>query len=185
MNTAPSRLPLCLLLLLAFGLVLGCAPADDEERFREIAGSRLLMISVLDPAADLIWDAVRTEMTLEGVFDFEPQNEEEWAVVRNHAVVLAESGNLLMIGSRRRPGTWDAWSRDLIAAGEAAMRAAEAQDSEKLFEIGGEIYRSCAGCHAEYWRPDFVPEEGSAFSDASGGVSASELPDASPTSNEE
>ena len=144
-------------------LVLGCAPVAEETPFREIAGVRLLMNATLDPAADAIWDAVKTEMTLEETVDFEPQNDEEWTVVRNHAITLAESGNLLMIGSRRHPDPeWDGWSRDLIAAGEMAMRAAEAQDAERLFEIGGEIYRSCDGCHAKFWigSGDFLPPEG-------------------------
>ena len=154
-------------LALTISLFAGCAPPEEDTPFREIAGTRLLMISIVDPAADVIWDAVRTEMTLEGTTDFAPENDEEWAVVRNNAVALAESGNLLMIGSRAQDDDdWMAWSRDLIAAGEMAMRAAEAQDAERVFDVGAEIYRACAGCHAKYWMADFAPDDGRALNDA-------------------
>ena len=90
-----------------------------------LEAARLLMTAVLDPTADAIWDAVKTEMTLEGITEFEPQTDEEWAVVRNAAITLAESGNLLMIGSRARDqDDWIAWSRDLIAAGEKILTPA-------------------------------------------------------------
>lgn len=150
------------LAIVSFALV-SCA----EAPFRETVGTRLLMTSVLDPTADVIWDAVKTEMTLEGTTEFEPQNDEEWNAVRNAAVTLAESGNLLMIGSRVRDrDDWFAWSRDLIAAGEMAMRAAEAQDPEKLFDVGAEIYRACDGCHTQYWIGQFAPDDGRAVVEA-------------------
>lgn len=148
-------LSICLLIL---PVALGCTsqPEEQPSPFRPIAGSRLLMVSMIDPAADLIWDSVHTIMDENGIVEVVPETDEEWTLVRNAAVTLAESGNLLMMGRRARDmDLWRRWSQDLIDAGEAAMQAAEAQDAEAIFDLGEDIYRSCTGCHAQYWVEDF------------------------------
>lgn len=137
---------------------LSCARAPEPTPFRPIAGSRLLMVSLLDPAADVLWDAVRIEMTLEGTTEFEPQTDEEWTAVRNAAVLLAESGNLLMMERRAvDQGDWIGWSQALVDAGEAAMQAADARDPDAIFEAGGAVYATCAGCHEKYWPTSVNP----------------------------
>ena len=145
-----------LLSLAGLLLLLGCNSRPEPPPYRPIAGVRLLMLSVLDPAADVLWDSVGTIMTLEGTEEIRPESEEEWTVVRNSAVVLAESGNLLMMGRRAvDQGDWMLWSQDLVDAGEAAMKAASDQDVEAVFAIGEQVYVACAGCHAQYWKEDF------------------------------
>ncbi len=156
-----TRLPIVLLVLLA---ALGCSPPAEgpSSPFRPIAGSRLLMVSMLDPAADLIWDSVHTIVDENGVQEIVPETDEEWTLVRNAAITLAESGNLLMMEPRAVDmDLWRRWSLDLVDAGEAAMQAAEAQDAEAIFDVGADIYRSCSGCHAQYWVADFQPGEAS------------------------
>ena len=61
-----------------------------------------LMIAMVDPAADILWDAVGTIITIEGVDEWYPETDEEWAEVQSAAIVLMESGNLLMMGDRAR-----------------------------------------------------------------------------------
>ena len=91
---------LCSLLAGGSFVLAGCAKPPEPPPYRAVAGTRLLMMSLLDPAADTQWDAVRIEMTLEGTTEVQPQTDEEWAGVRNAAVLLAESGNLLMMERR-------------------------------------------------------------------------------------
>jgi hypothetical protein len=80
-----------------------------------------------------------------------PKTDEEWAVVRNGAYQLAESGNLLMIGSRAKDaGEWMRQSQALIDVGIRAIQAAEAKDKDRVFEVGGEIYMVCSSCHEKY-----------------------------------
>jgi cytochrome c551/c552 len=43
-----------------------------------------------------------------------------------------------------------------------AMEAAEAEDSEALFEIGGHIYNVCVACHQVYAREDEATGEAQA-----------------------
>ncbi len=153
----PGRLALGLLMCVP--LLLACAGAESgsasEPPFREVVGEKALMVSVIDPAADVVWGSVGTIMTLEGTEERAPSTEEEWAQVRNAAVVIAEAGNLLMIGRRARDqGDWIGWSLDLIDEGEKAMRAAEARDPQAVFDAGAEIYAVCSGCHENYWPSD-------------------------------
>jgi hypothetical protein len=153
MNRIPRRIRLTLAGLVLAGLPLACSPAGPpgEGHFRPVVGEKALMVSMIDPAADVVWDAVQTIVTAEGVEEIQPRTDEEWDVARNAAVTVAESGNLLMIGRRARDqGDWIAWSLDMVDAGAAAMRAAEARDPQALFDAGGEIYRACSGCHAAY-----------------------------------
>ncbi len=66
-------------------------------------------------------------------------------------MLLAESGNLLMMPPRAQAGPeWMQAARALVDTSEAAMRAADARDREKLYEIGGDINDACMSCHYHY-----------------------------------
>lgn len=113
------------------------------------------MVSVVDPAADAVWDSVGAIASEQGVEEWQPRSDEEWAAVRNGAVVLMESGNLLMMEGRARDdGLWMQLSRGLIDAGAAALRAAEARDPSAVFAVGETVYLACDRCHGAYWIGD-------------------------------
>ncbi|HUP93734.1 MAG TPA: hypothetical protein VM164_02415, partial [Burkholderiales bacterium] len=38
----------------------------------------------------------------------------------------------------------------LVTTAEKAIKAAEAKNKDAVFEIGGEIYVACRGCHDRY-----------------------------------
>ncbi|MDX1495783.1 MAG: hypothetical protein R3253_17060, partial [Longimicrobiales bacterium] len=38
----------------------------------------------------------------------------------------------------------------LVEIGERALRAAEAQDEQAVFDLGAEMYYVCSNCHARY-----------------------------------
>lgn len=119
--------------------------------FKPVADTKLLMQSVVDPTADEIWDAVRTIITKDGTQEIRPKTAEEWLAVRNHAVALAESGNLLMMVPRAKDGgEWMQRSRELVETSERAIRAAEARNADELFTVGGDIYQACSNCHQKY-----------------------------------
>jgi hypothetical protein len=119
--------------------------------FKPVVDTKLLMQSVVDPNADLIWDAVKTIDTLSGSEDIRPKTEEQWAAVRNSAVIVAESGNLMMLVPRAKDGgEWMKRAQEMIDTGERAIRAAEARNAEQLFTAGGDIYDACSNCHRQY-----------------------------------
>jgi hypothetical protein len=71
--------------------------------------------------------------------------------VEQAAVVLAESGNLLLLPGRAQPGgAWIEFSTAMSFAGERLLAAAESQDADAVFELGAELYDSCLGCHQRY-----------------------------------
>jgi hypothetical protein len=106
---------------------------------------------VVDPAADAIWDSVKTIITESGTKEIAPHTDEEWAAVRNGAATLAESGNLLIIEGRARDrNEWLAAVRRLTDAADGALKAAESKNADAVFAAGGRIYDACAACHRRY-----------------------------------
>ena len=137
----------------ATGLLLcaGCSGGAEAPPFKPVADNALLMESVIDPAADVIWGSVGTIITAEGEQHIRPQNDEEWMKVRNAALTVAESGNLLMMVPRAKDGDeWMRLSQAMIDTATAAMRAAEAKSTDGVFDTGAEIYAVCTNCHVKY-----------------------------------
>lgn len=123
--------------------------------FRTDNTVRVLMANMLDPAADLLWDAVGTVLDETGETYWEPETEEDWLQVKLGAMALAESANLLMMEDRARDQ--DQWIRLSAAMADAAMlafAAAEAQDPQRIFDLGEVVYETCNNCHSLYWVDD-------------------------------
>lgn len=140
-----------------FGLASACAsdpapapPVSKGPAYRAVADVRDTMNAILDPATDVIWASAGTIITAEGERDLSPTTDEGWEDVRRQALVVSESGNLLMVPGRSEGPAWDAFAAALIVAGEHAAEAAAAQDRDALFDAGGEMYVVCRGCHAQY-----------------------------------
>jgi hypothetical protein len=133
------------------GVMSSACGGPTPPPFKPVADNKLLMQAVVDPNADLIWDAVKIIETKEGTQDIRPKTDAEWAAIRNAAVTLAESGNLMMMAPRAKDGgEWMQRAQEMITASEEAMRAAEAKNAETLFTVGGDIYDSCSNCHRKY-----------------------------------
>ena len=140
-----------MLVFVAGVAVAGCGGAPAPPPFRVVADNKLLMQSVIDPSADFVWDSVKTIITKDKTEEIRPHTNEEWLAVRNAAVALTESGNLLMMAPRAKDGgDWMKLSQELINTGEAAIRAADAKNADRLFTVGGDIYEACSNCHRQY-----------------------------------
>jgi hypothetical protein len=156
------------------------APGADAPPYEPAATIKDLMQSIVDPGADLVWNAVTTVQTATGTIDKKPQNDEDWLKVRHGAVGLSEAANLLMMPGRHvaRPGeksdtpgvelepsemevlinkdrsAFLQRAKALHEAGLAAVAAADAKDAQKLFEVGEQIEMACENCHSHYWYPN-------------------------------
>jgi len=143
-------------ILLAAALQFGCgaAPkpaAPPASAVRPVLSLKQLMEWVIDPAADAVWDSVKTIITEQGTKEIAPQTQEQWDAVRNGAATLVESSNLLAMETRARDqGEWIAAARRLAGTAEKALRAAESKNAEGVFAAGGEIYNACSACHRQY-----------------------------------
>lgn len=174
-----------LALLLAFGLALaGCSrqPEAPATPFKPTASIQELMKALVDPAADGIWESFSTTVTKEGIEEKRPQTDEEWAVVRHHAITLIEASNLLLIEGRKvaHPGQKldDEGTPGLLTAPEieqgiakdragfiaaaqvlhdTGVKVLAAIDTKKpaaVVEAGGYIEAACEQCHAKFWYPN-------------------------------
>lgn len=139
--------------LMGVVLIVACeTPSTAPPPFVPVGDVQQLMEMVIDPAADIVWESVGTIVTFDGTEEIFPRSDEEWSTVRNSAMVLAESGNLLMVGDRAKgEGPWMIMSQALVEAGMVALEAAEAKDPEAVFAVGEQIYNACETCHVLYW----------------------------------
>ncbi|WP_343732017.1 hypothetical protein [Duganella sp.] len=161
-------------------LLAACSqPAPSE--FRPDASIQELMASVVDPAADALWEAVSSETTAQGVVEHQPRTDAEWLAVRHHAVTLAEAANLLLIEGRKVSHTnqledahvagiltaaevqkkidadrqlFAERAHDLQLAAREALAAIDARHPQRLLVAGEKIDAACERCHITYWYPN-------------------------------
>lgn len=50
--------------------------------------------------------------------------------------------------------SWNLRAKGLHDASLATLRAVQAHDADKVFELGEQIERACESCHAQYWYPN-------------------------------
>lgn len=137
-----------------------------------------LMDSTVDPAADGVWDAVGTVVNAQGTNRHQPRSEEEWHAVRQHAVTLVESMNLVLLAGRHAapagakaglgeltPEQIDAaiaqnrpeFEQYATATREVALnllQAVDHKDTAKVIELGGILDERCESCHLRFWYPN-------------------------------
>lgn len=162
-------------------LLLAACTAEQPTQFRPDASIQEVMASVVDPAADAIWEAVSSETTAQGVIEHQPRTDAEWLAVRHHAVTLAEAANLLLIEGRvvshtnkledaHVPGILTApevqkkinadrqlfatRAHDLQLAAREALAAIDAKHPQRLLAAGEKIDAACERCHMTYWYPN-------------------------------
>jgi hypothetical protein len=106
---------------------------------------------VIDPAADVIWDSVKTIITEKGTEEIYPKTDEQWEAIRNASASLIESGNLLKLRNKKASDQeWITYADRLSKNAELALKAANDRNKEALFDVGGSIYNSCKACHEKY-----------------------------------
>lgn len=155
------------------------APSASASHFKPSATLQEIMLSVVDPNVDPIWNSISTSVSAEGTIEKRPETEEEWTTLRNHAVSLREISNLLVIEGRDVAHShantssheselqaqaiqaliaaqWPEFIQRAHALHDAANLAVEAIDAknvDRLEEVGGIIEHACEGCHSQFWYP--------------------------------
>ena len=128
------------LVFLAAGAIVAQAPA-----FQPVGSVSQVMISITYPTSDAIFYVERNP----------PKTEKDWNDLQAQALILAESGNLLMMGRRARDqGDWIKESQDLVDVGAAAYKAAQAKDLPALLALNQRLNDACVVCHQQY-RPNY------------------------------
>jgi hypothetical protein len=127
------------LLLTAF--LASTLPAQQPAQVRAVATVMQLHEAMIGPASDAVFNAGAQP----------PKDDKAWGEVLNQAIILAESGNLLMLGSRAKDqGDWMKMSRALVDAGALAVKAAQEKNAAALNDAGDRIESTCESCHQPY-----------------------------------
>jgi hypothetical protein len=173
------------LLLFSLGVVAACrqapapaAPASAAE-FRPTATVQDLMLHMIDPQADILWNSVATVVSDKGIEERQPKTDEEWVAVRHSAIILLEATNLLLIDRpvaksgvksehpgielgpdeidairKKDPEAWIKYAHGLHDTLVPALKAIDAKDPAALTSAGAEIDMACENCHQHYWYPN-------------------------------
>jgi len=154
-------------------------PAAQDGRYRITATIKDIMDSMTDPSADYIWESVATIVTKAGTEERRPRTDEDWKKVRQAAMRLIESMNLLVMDGRKvaKPGeksenpgielspeaiervmAEDRASLITLAHGlhdavGKALAAIDAKNADALSDAGEIIDQACEKCHLKYWYP--------------------------------
>ena len=112
-----------------------------------------LMAHFITPAAEKIWESTGFVITEEGEVSLEPKDNEGWnEVVFGAQVIIESSYSLKRLDRSLGREDWIAFSSLLEPIGRQAVIAAEAKDSEALFQIGADLYQACVACHNVYMK---------------------------------
>ena len=128
-----------LLLVLAVALAAPAVLAAQGHTITAVATVRQLCQGMITTSSDALFNVGREA----------PADDADWLAVQNNAIMLAESGNLLMIGSRACD-TEETMSQALVDAGVAALEAVEARDVDGVLAAGDLIVVACETCHVPY-----------------------------------
>jgi hypothetical protein len=124
--------------------IAGAAMAQAPT-FQRVGSMSQLMVNIIYPTSDALFYIERSP----------PKNDVEWNGIRNQALMLAESGNLLMMPGRARDqGNWIKDSKMLVDVGAAAYKAALAKDMGAILALNDQLNEACVVCHKEY-RPNY------------------------------
>jgi hypothetical protein len=127
--------------LMFSALLLVAVVEAQEAGIKPIASIMQLHEAMISPASDAIFEVGRQT----------PRDDKEWAALRNHAVILAESGNLLMIEGRAKDQQdWMKMSAELVNAAAEALRATETKQIDRVLAAGDRIALICEACHEPY-----------------------------------
>jgi len=129
---------------LAIGMAaLALCGVTVAAQVRTVSTVRDVMIDMVMPSSDALFGAAA---------GFEAPSEEIWTDLARQARILAEAGNLLMVGDRAHAGDdqWAGFARAQVDVGADLLEAVTARDFDRLVELNDPLYETCVNCHGQY-----------------------------------
>lgn len=169
------------LAIFAVALIAACKaappPPPPAPEFRPSSLADVMKFMV-EPSADVLWNAVATVVNEKGIDDHRPTTDEEWTAVKRSAVTLVEATNLILIDRptanpgqksanpnvelepeqidklrKDEPEVWKNYVKELYDAALPALNAINKKDADGLGAAGEGIDTACENCHLHYWYP--------------------------------
>ena len=138
-----------------------------------------LMNQIVDPEADVIWNATGSIATKKGVVENYPRTDADWEAQRRAVLRLLEASNLLLIPDRKvadtpfesagpgvyssaevqhqidtRRAVFNSMALNLRGAAQELLKAADTRNVKALLELGDALDKACESCHKTFWYPD-------------------------------
>ena len=141
-------------LLLAVLLIFGRSSAHAQgttTNAQTVGTMSDVMVSMVYPAANNL---------LLSIYRGGPQDDKDWTAAKHNAVLLAESGTVLL--TRGPAGGQGAWAQDakmLVDVGAAAYKAAGAKDTNAFLAVAQPLNAACTTCHKQYRANVATPNE--------------------------
>src|SRR5215471_18371898 len=98
MRTFLASIPAVAALMLCTGCKTQVAPKESE--YKLTSPMRQIMESMVMPNADVLWGAVSSNVTDQGIEEKAPKTEEDWRAVRSSAITIMEASDLILIPGR-------------------------------------------------------------------------------------
>ena len=142
-----------LVLFILAGAVLAQAPsapppsaeAPPSPAIKSVGTMSEIMLEMVYPTSTELFYAGRNET----------KTAKDWIDLRENALVMAESANLLMADNRARDkGQWMTDAKLLRDVGDKAYAAAKAKDLPAILALNADLYEACQACH-EHYRPGY------------------------------
>jgi hypothetical protein len=132
-------------LIAGAGLLATAATAQAPTSFQLVGNMRELMIDIIYPTSDSLFYVDRET----------PKTQHDWDLLGGQALMLAESGNLIMMPGRARDQeNWIKYSKIMIDLGKTAFKAAQAKDLDGIRALNDPLNDVCVNCHLQY-RPGY------------------------------
>jgi hypothetical protein len=129
-------------------VMLAAAACSRGPALQPIATIEQIMETTVEPVSNTVFDAAVWE---NGVQVGGPKTADEWKAVQASALMLAETTNLLLMNGRAKDQLgWTIRTQAMKDAAMEAARAAEAKNTQAIFDAGTHIYQACTGCHLQY-----------------------------------
>ena len=159
MNMKLRTIALAAVSALIFG---GCTSASDDAlpantsppavpaavtSYVPVVSLNELMVYVLDPHSNELWDAAKAP----------PTSEDGWKALQRSAVAIAAAGSITTLSGNgandqkwTQQADWAKYSQGVSDAGLAALTAVRAKDSSGLSKAGDQLVLACINCHRGY-----------------------------------
>jgi cytochrome c556 len=141
-------------LLLVALLIFGRSSARAQSAATDIQPVGTMsdvMMSMVYPAANNL---------LLSIYRGGPQDDKDWTTAKRNAVLLAESGTVLLArGPAGGQGDWAKDAKMLVDAGAAAYKAAGAKDTNAFLAVAQPLNAACTTCHKQYRAYIAAPNE--------------------------
>lgn len=138
-----------------------------------------VMNQIVDPEADVIWNATGSIATRKGIVEHYPRTDADWEAQRRAVSRLLEASNLLLIPDRNvadkpfesagpgvyssgevqhqidtRRAVFNGMALNLRGAAQQLFKATDTRDVKSLLELGDALDKACESCHKTFWYPD-------------------------------